>query len=231
MKIVIDLTIGILVTTLLFMANASTHASEIKTPTTLEVTVKSLDVRDAPPWPSWKTVFTFRYSINPPIATLKNGFRITGQEVRYIGRDQRWIKISYSDNGSVKHGWIFTGQKPNIVNVKVVEEPSSRTTAIKNEYISLDKKLPFSLLFSSARADEITTSSGEEAKEPDMKAKSIEGVLFQVIYAILFIASFVLFYKLTKDKYLTIFGSASILLIFGFISEAAFTSIANMLSG
>jgi len=230
----------ILITTLLltfylFATSSFSFAEPIKVPAKLEVIVESLNVRDSPPWFSWKTMFTFKYAVNPPIAILKKGVVVQAGEVTIIGQGQRWVKILYENSGAVLEGWIYTGQNSNIVNIKVVEneishikEITETKKALKNEF--LRPSIPMSFVFSSAHASDPVKVSGDQSIEPSYSAPTIEVLLFQLIYVFVFVIAFGFFYKMTNDKWLTTFGSVAVLLIFGFVSQSALVNLLAQMS-
>ncbi len=76
-------------------------------------------------------------------------------------------------------------------------------------------------LFAQTYADEAVIS--DEVTRSN-NAPTLQVLIFQLVYVLVFIASFATFYRITKDKWLTTFGSASVLLIFGFISQTAFVA-------
>ncbi|NRB42502.1 MAG: hypothetical protein HRU20_29200 [Pseudomonadales bacterium] len=217
--------ITIIFSTLLFLCSKSSYAEGFELPATIEVTVKSLNVREGPPWFSLKTVFTFKYSFPPVIAILKKGVQVTVIQKAYVGNDQRWLKIKYEDKGSVFEGWIYSGQKPNLVNIKKVDVPSGlgiSDNKMSDKYTdSSPKSLPLSIFFNSAIAQQAT----DQQVEMTEKASTLETLGFQIISIIVFVLSFTIIHKQTNDKVLTIFGSSGVLLILGVISQTVFEAL------
>lgn len=218
---------------LFFIANNG-YAENISVSSTLEVSVKSLNVRDTPPWFSWKTLFTFKYVVNPPIAILKKGAQVKVKETVLIGNDQRWVRIIYDDRGTSIDGWIYVGQYPKIVNVKKIDKVSEFihkddiTTKFEIKAVNNHMTFPFSILFSSAFAAEEVQLKNDQQVEPTNQAPTIQVLVFQLIYVAVFILSFWIFYKMTNDKWLTSFGASAVLLIFGFLSQSSFIALANI---
>ena len=208
----------------------SGQVGNIKVGDILEVSVASLNIRDAPPQFNWKTVLTFKYSINPPIGVLKQGARISAQEVRLVGEQQQWVRIELQQKSSIIKGWIYVGQYPDITNVKIVQSLSTN----QNDAPSLSslfaptKNPPYifhilSLFTTDAHATQ--EQANQAHAEFPQQAPTTQVMIVQLVYIIIFVLAFITFYKITKDKWLTSLGSISVLLIFGFLSQSSFVSL------
>ena len=207
----------------------------IKVGDILEVSIASLNIRDAPPQFNWKTVLTFKYSINPPIGVLKQGARVSAQEIRLVGKQQQWVRIELQQASSIIKGWIYVGQYPDITNVNIVQSLSTNQNDTSlSSLFAPTKSPPYifhlpSLFITDAHATQ--EQANQTHAEFPQQAPTTQVMIVQLVYIIIFVLAFVTFYKITKDKWLTSLGSISVLLIFGFLSQSSFVSLINALIG
>lgn len=186
----------------------------------VEVVVDQLYVRPEPPKFTLKTLFTFKYQISPPSAIVKKHQILDVHEVKSVGNNAEWLRISASTSDGVKiQGWVYAGRTGSWVNVRRMDSSRSFHTPPESKIYKKASILDLLIPVLYANDKEIVKSSGDiEGTNADKLY-----VLFVIIFNVaVFLASMFVAKKIKQETIFIVFTGLCTLLIEGVITEVGF---------
>ncbi|MFC1859870.1 hypothetical protein ACFL9U_17845 [Thermodesulfobacteriota bacterium] len=186
----------------------------------VEVVVDQLNVRPEPPKFTLKTLITFKYQVPPPSAVVRNHQILDVHEVKSVGNNAEWLRISVTTAEGVQiQGWVYAGRSGNWVNVRRMDNRQSFHIPKKNKTNKTESFLDSIIPVAYADDKEMAKSSGDiEGTE----AASLYVLLVIIFNVALFLAAMFVAKKIYQDIKFIIFTGVSTLLIEGVVTEAGF---------
>jgi hypothetical protein len=186
----------------------------------VEVVVDHLNVRPEAPKFTLRTLFTFKYQISPPSAILGKHQILDVHEVKSVGDNAEWLRISTTTSGGVQiQGWVYAGRSGDWVNVRRMAKSGSfhmppKSTIYKNASV-------FDLIIPAAYANDKETvkSSGDNEGTKADKMYVLLVIIFNVsiLLAAMFVAK-----KINQNTIFIMFTGVCTLLIEGVVTETGF---------
>jgi hypothetical protein len=186
----------------------------------VEVVVDQLNVRPEAPKFTLKTLFTFEYQISPPTAVVGKHQILDVHEVKSVGRNAEWLRISATTSDGVQiRGWVYAGRSGKWVNVRRMDKTGSLRLPPKSRIY--EKESAFDLIIPAAYANDKETvkSSGDVEGTKADKLYVFLVIIFNVsiLLAAMYVAK-----KIVQKTVFIMFVGVCTLLIEGVVTEAGF---------
>ncbi|MFX0199643.1 MAG: hypothetical protein ACFFCW_26265 [Candidatus Hodarchaeota archaeon] len=190
-------------------------------PFQVEVTADNLNVRPVPPKFTLKTILTFKYQLDPPIAVVPKGTRLNVLQSKIVGDGAEWLEVNFTQEGLKVQGWVYAGRQGHWQYVRRIAKEESQIKHFQQDYPRKKWSL-LALLASSAWANTTNipaVAPDEEEGTPARKLLVIAAVLVNVI---IFLGAMFVAKKIHDDVKFLVFAGISTLLIEGIVTEAGF---------
>jgi len=187
----------------------------------VEVTADSLNVRPVPPKFTLKTIITFKYQLDPPIAVIPKGTRLNVLESKIVGDGAEWLKVNFTHEGLRVQGWVYAGRQGNWQYVSKITNGESQTRHFQQSYPREELSM-LTHLFSSAWASPTNIPAVAPDEKEGTSANSLLVIATVLVNLILFLGAMLFAKKIQDNLKFIIFVGVCTLLIEGVVTEAGF---------